>query len=35
MCHVGVKSTGDVIAVPLVRAAIRLYLDNVRVSTFK
>ena len=35
MCHVGVKSTGEVIAVPLVRAAIRLYLDNVRVSTFK
>jgi hypothetical protein len=35
VCHVGVKSTGEVIAVPLVRAAIRLYLDNVRVSTFK
>jgi len=35
VCHVGVKSTGDVIAVPLVRAAVRLYLDNVRVSTFK
>jgi len=35
VCHVGVKSGGEVIAVPMVRAAVRLYLDNVRVSTFK
>jgi hypothetical protein len=33
--HIGIKSTGEVIAVPLIRACIRLYLDNVRVSTFK
>ena len=35
VCHVGIKSGGEVIAVPIVRAAIRLYLDNVRVSTFR
>jgi hypothetical protein len=35
VCHVGIKSNGEVIAVPMVRAAVRLYLDNVRVSTFK
>lgn len=35
VCHVGIKSNGDVIAVPLIRSCIRLYLDNVRVSTFR
>jgi hypothetical protein len=33
--HIGAKTGGDVIAVPLIRSCIRIYLDNVRVSTFK
>jgi hypothetical protein len=33
--HIGAKTSGEVIAVPLIRSCWRLYLDNVRVSTFK
>jgi hypothetical protein len=33
--HIGAKTGGEVIAVPLIRSCWRLYLDNVRVSTFK
>jgi hypothetical protein len=33
--HIGAKASGEVIAVPLIRSCIRIYLDNVRVSTFK